>query len=141
VTALRQHLMRHPALVALLVAFALMMKALVPTGYMFGTSATGSITIELCSGYGPVAVAAPAHDMAHHHSEHDQKKHDHQGNEMPSCAFSGLSAPSLAGADPLLLAVAIAFVILTVFRIAARPVSPDARSYLRPPLRGPPTYA
>lgn len=135
-TALRQHLMRRPVLAAWLVAFALLMKVLVPTGYMFGTSPTGSITIELCSGYGPVMVAAPVHGMAHHHG-----KHDHQGKEMPPCAFSGLSAPSLAGADPLVLAAAIAFIILTVFRIAARYTLPDAPSYLRPPLRGPPAHA
>lgn len=142
-TALRQHLMRRPVLAALLVAFALLMKVLVPTGYMFGTSPNGSITIELCSGYGPVAVAvaAPTHGMADHHGEHHHGKHDHQGKEMPPCAFSGLSAPTLAGTDPLLLAVAVAFIIVTIFRIAAWPVLPGVPSYLRPPLRGPPVHA
>nr|WP_244647013.1 DUF2946 family protein [Sphingomonas sp. CFBP 8760] len=111
------------------------MKVFVPAGYMASVSA-GSITIELCSGYGPQKMVVAMPGMMHHPG---QKGEDGKA-EMP-CAFSGLSAPSLAGADPLLLAVAIAFVILTVFRIAARPASPGAPFYLRPPLRGPPTHA
>ena len=135
-TALRHHLLRHRLLAAWLVAAALMMKVLVPSGYMLGTSTAGSITIELCSGYGPQKMIVAMPGMAHH----PDKKGEHGKAEMP-CAFSGLSAPSLAGADPLLLAVAIAFVIFTVFRIATRPALPGTPSYLRPPLRGPPAHA
>ena len=133
--ALRHHLLRHRLLAAWLVAAALLMKVLVPAGYMASVSA-GSITIELCSGYGPQKMVVEMPGMTHH----PDQKGEHSKAEMP-CAFSGLSAPSLAGADPLLLAVAIAFVILTVFRIAARPALPGAPSYLWPPLRGPPAHA
>lgn len=134
-TALRHHLLRHRLLAAWLIAAALLMKVLVPAGYMASVSA-GSITIELCSGYGPQKMAVPMPGMTHH----PDQKGEHGKAEMP-CAFSGLSAPSLAGADPLLLAVAIAFVIVTVFRIAVRPALPNAPFYLRPPLRGPPAHA
>jgi hypothetical protein len=134
VTALRHHLLRHRLLTAWLVAVALLMKILVPAGYMASVSA-GSITIELCSGYGPQKIFVAMPGMTHH----PDQKGEHGKAEMP-CAFSGLSAPSLTGADPLLLTVAIAFVILTVFRIAARPTLPGAPSYLRPPLRGPPAH-
>ncbi len=134
-TTLRQYLMRHTALAAWLVVLTLLMKMLVPTGYMFGTSSTGSITIELCSGFGPVAIAAPRHGMTHHHGQHD-----HKGKEMPPCAFSGLSAASLGGTDPLLLALAIAFIVTTVF-LSVVPSAVVLPTYLRPPLRGPPRYA
>ena len=139
-TTLRQYLMRHTALAAWLVVLTLLMKMLVPTGYMFSTSSTGSITIELCSGFGPVAIAAPGHGMTHHHGQHDHEKHDHKGKEMSPCAFSGLSAPSLGGTDPLLLAAAIAFIVATVF-LSVVPSAVVLPTYLRPPLRGPPRYA
>ena len=106
-TGLRQHLLRHRALAAWLVALALLMKVLVPTGYMLGTSA-GTITVELCSGYGPMKMTMPTPGMAHHGGD----KSNHGKAEQP-CAFSGLSAPSLAAADPILLVLSLAFIIAT----------------------------
>lgn len=132
---LRHHLLRHRLLAAWLVAAALLMKVLVPAGYMASVSA-GSITVEPCPGYHPPKMVVAMPGMTHH----PDQKGQHGKAEMP-CAFSGLSAPSLAGVDPLFLAVAIAFVVLTVFRIAARIVLPGTPSYLRPPLRGPPACA
>ena len=133
-TGLRQYLLHHRALAAWLVALALLMKVLVPTGYMLGTSA-GSITVELCSGYGPMKMAMPMPGMAHHQGD----KSDHGKAEQP-CAFSGLSAPSLAAADPILLALALAFIIATAFR-APTPVRIQARAFLRPPTTGPPAHS
>lgn len=52
VTAVRLYLLRHRLLANWLVAIALAMKVLVPSGDMLAAS-TGSITIELCSGYSP----------------------------------------------------------------------------------------
>ncbi|WP_374945088.1 DUF2946 family protein [Sphingomonas sp.] len=131
-TGLRQYLLCHRALAASLVALALLMKVLVPTGYMLGTS-TGSITVELCSGYGPAKMTMPG--MAHHGGD----KSDHGKAEQP-CAFSGLSAPSLAATDPILLALALAFIIATAFR-APTPVLVQARAFLRPPTTGPPVHS
>lgn len=129
--ALRHHLLRNRLLVSWLLAAALLMKVLVPPGYMASVSA-GSITIEMCSGSGPQKMVMAMPGMTHHPEE----KGKHNKPEMP-CAFSGLSAPSLAAADPLLLTLAIAFIIATVFRIGrTRPVTIPA--FLRPPLRGPP---
>lgn len=132
-TSLRLLLLRHRAFAAWLVAAALLMKVLVPAGFMPVVSA-GSITIELCSGYGPQKLTVAMPGM--HHQQH---KPDHQGKEMP-CGFSGLSAPSLAATDPLLLGVAIAFIIATIFLIAT-PNAVRTPAFLRPPLRGPPTRA
>ncbi len=106
------------------------MKLLVPAGFMPGTSA-GTIMIELCTGAGPqtIAMALPAT------GDHD-KQGDHGKGEMP-CAFAGLSAPSLAAADPILIALAIAFIVATVFRSVPVVTAPGF-AHLRPPLRGPP---
>jgi len=65
-------------------------------------------------------------------------KSDHQEREMP-CAFSGLTAPSLAAVDPVLLAIAIAFIVGLVRHVRTA-VSIAAQPYLRPPLRGPPPF-
>ena len=124
--------MRNHALAAWLVALALVMKVLVPSGYMLGTSG-GSITIEICSGYGPMKMTMPMSGMTHHGSD----KGDHGKAEQP-CAFSSLSAPSLAAADPVLLALAIAFIVAAAFRMAVTS-PPRASAFLRPPLRGPPS--
>ncbi|AOH86800.1 hypothetical protein AWL63_14155 [Sphingomonas panacis] len=126
-----------------LLTLALLLKVIVPSGYMLDTSG-GAIGLVLCSGMAPTP-AAPAHvmtmpGMTHHATDdtrHGSKK-DGQTAEQP-CAFSGLNAASLAATDPILLALAIAFVIATVFRqVSQKPVR--ARAYLRPPLRGPPVY-
>jgi hypothetical protein len=135
VTGLRNILLRHRLFAAWLLAFALAMKLVVPGGYMIAVS-SGAITIELCSGYGPQKMVAAMPGMTHHPAEPD----DRAKAEMP-CAFAGLFAASLAAADPLLLAAAIAFITLTVFRLSIGPTHPDVPTWLRPPLRGPPPHA
>ncbi|SDA11716.1 DUF2946 family protein [Sphingomonas sp. NFR15] len=135
----RDHLRQHPALAAWLLTLALLLKLLVPSGYMLDASGR-SIGLVLCSGMTPSHAAPMAMPMAMpgmaHHADHDSKK-DGQTAEQP-CAFAGLNAASLAAADPVLLAAAIAFVIAVVFRhVSQKPVG--ARVYLRPPLRGPPS--
>ena len=131
-TGLRQYLLRHRAVAAWLVALALLMKMLVPGGYMLDTSAS-SLTVELCSGYGPMTMPMPG--MAHHGGD----KSDHGKAEQP-CAFSGLSAPSLAAADPILLALSIAFIVATAFR-ASVPSLARMPAFLRPPPTGPPAHS
>jgi hypothetical protein len=133
VTALRTFFLDRRLLAAAIVALALFVKILVPTGFMIG-SETGTVTIELCSGTGPMKMTMVMPGMEHH-----QHKPDHQGKEMP-CAFSGLTAPALAAADSVLLAIALIFIVETTFRLEIFSVvrAPDR---LRPPLRGPPQQA
>ena len=130
---LRRFLFDHRLLTAGIIALAMFLKVLVPAGFMVGNQA-GSITIEICTGYGPMKATMVIPGMAHH-----QDKPDHQGKEVP-CAFSGLNAPSMTAADPVLLALAIAFIIATIFR-AEIPIVARAPAFLRPPLRGPPLHA
>ena len=65
-----------------------------------------------------------------------QKKSDAGKGDSP-CTFAGHGAPLLAAADPIVLAIAIVFIMATVFRVVSRGVA-DRVAYLRPPLRGPP---
>jgi hypothetical protein len=119
-------------LVAWLMALALLLKVAVPSGYMLDTH-SGAIAIVACSGMGPMQMAAmPA--MADHGAHGPHKRSDKA--ELP-CAFAGLNAASVAAADPLLLAIAIAFGLALVFRRVVPPVVATAL-HLRPPLRGPP---
>lgn len=135
----RRLFLDHRTLSAWLIVCALAMKILVPAGFMPVVSG-GTVTIQICGGTAPsmATMMAKATVMAEvmPGMTHHQDKGDHQGREMP-CAFSGLSAPSLAAVDPLLLAIAIAFIVAMGFRrTSTTPVA--APAYLRPPLRGPP---
>lgn len=120
---------------------ALLLKLLVPTGYMIGND-HGRVGIMICSGTGarPVAMAMPGmmHDMAAMHDTMPDrgKAGDHGKAEVP-CAYAGLSAQMLGTVDPIILSAALSVVarmeLLGSPRPAQRPVP-----YLRPPLRGPP---
>ncbi|MES3151995.1 hypothetical protein [Sphingomonas faeni] len=157
----------HRCFVVLLCAATLMLKLLVPTGYMVG-SHHGRVTIELCPGVAaqPMAMATDmamsgamsgARSMAmpgamtseamseamampgmHGDVADHGKSQDHGKRDMP-CAFSGLSAASLGAVDPVLLVA----LITSVMALGLLPVMLPTftrRSHLRPPLRGPPGF-
>lgn len=128
-TALRRLALYRPALAGFILAAALLMKVLVPAGFMPTTSGT-MLIVQICSGYGAQTMAVPMP------AKEDQRQGGHQGKEMP-CAFSGLAAPSLAAADPVLLASAILFIMVMAVR-AAMVFAAAPPAFLRPPLRGPP---
>ena len=133
-TDLRRHILGHRRWVVALIALALLARLLVPAGVMPSVSG-GIVTVELCSGYGveKVTIAIPGLPDQH------QQQGEHRKGDSP-CTFSGLTAPSLGGADPLILAISIAFIVATAFRNA--PIVHERRAtWLRPPLRGPPIPA
>ena len=119
----------------LLCAATLLLKLLVPTGYMIGNE-HGRMTIEVCSGVASQPMAVEMLGVHGDMPDHGKSK-DHGKAEMP-CAFSGLSAASLAAVDPIQLAAVIAFVMSAGLASLALP-PPSRRAHLRPPLRGPPT--
>jgi hypothetical protein len=131
VTETRKFLGRHHWLCALLLGATLIVKALVPAGFM-PVASNGVILVQLCSGQGPqtIVLELPGKTGEHDHGEHKKA-------EAP-CAFSGLSSPTLAATDALLLAIAIAFIIATGFRLPPRIVLWRG-IYLRPPAIGPPS--
>jgi hypothetical protein len=145
--SLRALVRSHAVLAALILALALGLRALVPAGYMVASGPVG-IVLTLCpdAGAAPLrAVASPAHAHAAHaavsHADHAASGADErQANGGQPCPYGVLGLASLAGADPLLLALALAFAVALGF--AARP-APTLRAdrFLRPPLRGPPASA
>ncbi len=138
--ALRRLSLHHPTLALWLALAALTVKLLVPAGFMVGV-VEGRTILQICSGFGPVA-AAP---MMHHAMADDGVTHaagaghggtGHAEAEMP-CPFAALAHGSLAATDPVLLSLALAFVLALGFAAVARPPVRRA-AFLRPPLRGPP---
>jgi hypothetical protein len=134
VTALRLHLSRHPLLAAWIIAAALLMRVLVPAGFMPGVSG-GAIMVQLCSGDSAqhIEIALPV-DRA------PASQHDHHDKAQAPCAFSALSTSTLSGTDPALLALALFFILALAVRVTTMPAR-KATAYLRPPLRGPPVSA
>lgn len=130
--ALRLFLRDHSRLAVLLLAVALAMKALVPSGYMIG-SQSKVLTISICAdtqgGSYTTQLVLP-----HGGERSGDAQHAKEGQ---ACPFSALAMASLAGADPVLLSLALTFILMLGFA-AASPSIPRRLSHLRPPLRGPP---
>lgn len=113
-----------------LLTLALVMKAAVPAGTMLD-GAPSALTIRICDGAAPDMARAIA--LPTRHGEAAAKAtHDHQ-----ACPFSVLALSLTGGADALLLALALAFVLLAGLLPSAWP-HPARAHYLRPPLRAPP---
>ncbi|QSR18143.1 hypothetical protein [Novosphingobium sp. KA1] len=112
-------------------AIALCLKALLPTGFMPGQGLR-AITIEIChdasGGDGTLQMLVPLKTGGDHVPGKPAKG---------ECPFGALSMVSLGGADPVLLALAIAFIVALGFA-PVRAVALAPRPHLRPPLRGPP---
>ena len=128
---LRDNIFGHRRWAAALIALALLAKLIVPAGFMLDRSA-GTLTVELCTGFGveKIEMALPGKPA----------QHDQQSRADSPCTFSALAAPALGGADPIQLAIAIAFVMAIGQRVAAI-IGLRSLAHLRPPLRGPPAIA
>lgn len=125
-----RHFLAQRHLAVLLCAATLLLKLLVPTGYMIDSD-HGRITITICPGATPRTMTM---EMPGMHGDMP----DHGKAEMP-CAFSGLPAAMLGSINPVQLAALIVF-ILALGLIATIPPALSRPAYLRPPLRGPPAY-
>ncbi len=132
----RVFLTANNRLVLLLVVLALFAKALIPTGYMVG-NASKVLTVQLCvDGSGATKSTTIAIPMG----KESPGQSDSHGKTDGTCAFSSLSMASMAAADPVLLDLALAFILLLGFAALASPRL-RAITHLRPPLRGPPAAA
>lgn len=131
-----RHLLAKRHLAVLICAATLLLKLLVPTGYMI-VNDHGRFAITICSGIAPTAMTMNMPGMHADTADHGKAK-DHGKAEMP-CAFAGLSAAVLDSIDPIQLAALIAFV-LAIGLSATVPAAPSQPAFLRPPLRGPPAY-
>lgn len=116
---------------ALLIAglLALLVRAAIPAGYMPERQSTGWL-VTLCTGDGVKTVTVDVNGKP--------VKHDGSADAAPSiCAFASLAAPALSAAPPLLLILAIAFILLRGLVPTIQPARRVA-ARLRPPLRAPP---
>ncbi|GGZ10319.1 DUF2946 family protein [Novosphingobium colocasiae] len=130
----RAFFMEHRTLAVLVVMAALCMKIVVPSGLMIGQNAK-VLTVQLCTdGIGEAVTAKIAIPMGGEHGDSSGK----QGKG--ECPFASLSMASMTGADPALLALALAFILALGFA-PVRTAHPRRVSFLRPPLRGPPALA
>lgn len=118
----------------LLCAAALLLKLVMPTGYMIGND-HGRIEITICTGMVPATMAMDMPGVRGDMSGHGKSK-EHGKAEQP-CAFAGLSAAMTGPVDPIRLAELIAF-IMTIGIAGVLLPTPAAPARLRPPLRGPP---
>lgn len=114
-------------LAALLLAAALLLRILVPAGFM-PLIDHGRMIVGVCNGMGVSKMVIEIPGLEHKSQGNDAQK---------SCAFSDLSLPSLAGADPLVIAALIVFILALGLTFAVQQ-PPVGAVRLRPPLRGPP---
>ena len=133
---LRALILGHRHIAIAVLAAALLVRALVPAGFMVSASQDTVVTITICAessgGRQEAQIVIPGKQNGADHSEAASKN--------GTCAFAGLGQAALGGADIALLALALAFILALGF--AARPALPVRQtSYLRPPLRGPPAAA
>jgi hypothetical protein len=128
---LRSRIKDHPRYAALLIIAALLLRVLVPAGFMPDFSSS-RFQIVICTGSGPVEMSMDMGEM-----KGGKHGSGHQAQVDQPC---GLAAPALAGADPIQLALALLFIAAAALFFA--PVLHVHRlARLRPPLRGPPANA
>lgn len=133
-TRLRAFFRECPLLAVWLVALALLMKVAVPAGFMASADG-GGLTVQFCTADGVRTVLLTADGQI---KNPDAPQPDSTANSP--CAFAGHGAALLSGAYPVLLAVAIAFIIATGLR-AAKIAPQPLPFFLRPPAIGPPHTA
>lgn len=116
------------------IALAISMKALVPAGYMIDTR-DHVLTITIC------ADATSGHIISKQIVIPGKPVQGQSGQAKNSevCAFSGLAMAGVSGADPALLAQALAFILLLGFAAVA-PLRITSARRIRPPLRAPPVF-
>ncbi len=130
--ALRALLRARCHLALALVVLALAARLLVPAGIMPG-SGDRVLTVQICADATGLPKAQllviPGKPAPHEDS-----------SAKGTCAFAGLAAPALSGADPVLLALALAFILSLGLALAA-PALPVRYPRFQPPSRGPPAFA
>lgn len=134
--ALRALAHRHRRLAVLLVVVALALKALVPAGYMLHQRGT-VLTVEICA---DASGGKLTQQIVVPRSGAPAGGQETPGKAPATCPYATLAFAALAGADAVLLLLALAFIL--ALGLAPAPTSPLRRvPFLRPPLRGPPALA
>lgn len=132
---IRALIRRHRAAALWLIALALLIKALVPAGYMVGQSGTRTFDIIVCSDPTGMPVAQKLVIPFENKGEHDGKQ-----AAKGDCAFTALGHGAAPATDAVLLLAAIAFILALGFTSLPAPTL-RGFPHIRPPLRGPPASA
>ncbi len=131
--AMRLLLRTHYQLAMLLVATALLAKALIPAGYMVAP-ASKTFTVSICvDGSGSMQSRAVTVPM----KQDGPDQGDDTGRAGKVCAYSSTLMAGLGGADAPVLALAFAFILALGF-LPKTGILLAQDNHLRPPLRGPP---
>jgi hypothetical protein len=136
-TSLRALGHRYAQLTLMLVVLALAVRALVPAGYMISSTGERFLTVTICADASgtPKQMRIAIPDKGGTGSDHSEA-----ADKSQPCAFPGLGHAALGGTDPILLAAALAFILLVGFAPLRAPPARNV-SFLRPPLRGPPSLS
>ncbi|MBS0255010.1 MAG: hypothetical protein JSS36_07345 [Proteobacteria bacterium] len=127
---LRVLALHHRRLAALLLAMALALRVLVPAGFMPGGD--GQLAMKICADQGSaITLLVPLKG-----GDHDKGA----AKADAPCAFAALGHGLTGAADPLVLAVALAFILALGFAPARTPRVP-AWPHRTPPALGPPHTA
>jgi hypothetical protein len=115
----------------------LALKALLPAGFMLSATGERILTVTICAD----ASGTPKQmQIALPDKQDSGGEHSEAAGKAAQCAFSSLGHSALGGADPAVLAAALAFILLIglapLHILPARDIA-----FLRPPLRGPPVSA
>lgn len=132
---IRALIRRHRTAALWLIALALLVKALVPAGYMVGQSGTRTFDIIVCSDPTGAPVAQKLVIPFENKGDHDGKP-----AAKGDCAFTALGHGAAPATDPALLIAAIAFILALGFASLPAPALRNP-PHIRPPLRGPPATA
>ncbi|MEG3179338.1 DUF2946 family protein [Sphingomonas sp. LT1P40] len=125
-------ILSHPRLAAALIALAVLMKIVVPAGFM-PVMDGGKMIVMVCTGMGQQQVEIDVPGMP-------AKEDGATRTAAQPCAFAGFADALLPGADPVQLAAALVFILALGFVAVVLPALLRPR-YLHPPLRGPPVSA
>ncbi|MEZ0497806.1 hypothetical protein [Sphingomonas sp. IW22] len=104
-TRLRRLARDHASLAALLLAAALLLRLLMPAGFMPVADGAGRLTVMVCSGEGSRAMTIAIPGLGERPAKPGPQERDKAGGP---CAFGSLTAPFLGGVDSVLLVAALA---------------------------------
>lgn len=135
---MRLHQLRHPfrqRLFLWLVAATVLLRALVPDGFMPEHRKGHGFELAICSA-GPLAALRAADDALSTHHDHGQPG-QHDPSSHGDCPFAAAVAAALPGAVPGLPSLAAQAQALSAFAASAF----LSASRLRPPSRAPPLFS
>jgi hypothetical protein len=134
--ALRRHFRNHRRLLLAFALLALALRALLPAGTMLAQQGR-TLSVAICADATGLPKLREIVVPGMQRDGHQPAKAGMDGN---ACPYAGLAMASLAGADPVLLAAALALLMVLGLRPVATPPAAASRR-LRPPLRAPPAFA